>query len=330
MDASMNTDPEGTGPAPPAAVPVQVTSDLAATLRAYADLTRIHFFFAWPLLFCSGLMLAAATYGTFSWWLLAKGALIGFLGFEAGFVLNDYIDRDLDRRDIEHSRLTKYWRIFGSRPIPAGSVSPQAALRLFALLFALTLLLIATLPYPNCLFVFAIMVFSYAVEVFYQIKKRNQSFPVAQLVGRTDFALFPVAGYLCAGYPDTTALAYFVFFYPFAMAHLGVNDLIDIANDRVRQLRTIPVLYGISGTVFWIGCFSIFHAITAAVFFPHLGIIAGTGIITGLILLLVANILILRGSDPDSAMKALPLFHVTMVVYAGAILLDAATRLGLV
>jgi 4-hydroxybenzoate polyprenyltransferase len=179
-------------------------------------------------------------------------------------------------------------------------------------------------------FVFAIMVFSYAVEVFYQIKKRNQSFPVAQLVGRTDFALFPVAGYLCAGYPDTTALAYFVFFYPFAMAHLGVNDLIDIANDRVRQLRTIPVLYGISGTVFWIGCFSIFHAITAAVFFPHMGMIAGTGIIIGLILLLVANILILRGSDPDSAMKALPLFHVTMVVYAGAILLDAATRLGLV
>jgi hypothetical protein len=52
------------------------------------------------------------------------------------------------------------------------------------------------------------------------------------------------------------------------------------------------------------------------------------GIIFGLILLLVANILILRGSDPDSAMKALPLFHVTMVVYAGAILLDAVIRLG--
>jgi 4-hydroxybenzoate polyprenyltransferase len=119
-----------------------------------------------------------------------------------------------------------------------------------------------------------------------------------------------------------------VFFYPFAMAHLGVNDLIDIANDRVRQLRTIPVLYGINGTVFWIGGFSIFHAITAAVFFQYTGMIAGMGMITGLILLLVANILILRGRDPDSAMKTLPLFHVTMVVYAGAILLDAARRLG--
>jgi 4-hydroxybenzoate polyprenyltransferase len=339
MDKSSDTNPTGTGMAGGAVAPGEETprslktavpapSGIVPVLQAYADLTRIHFFFAWPLLFCSGLMLAAATYGTFSWWLLAKGALIGFLGFEAGFVLNDYIDRDIDRRDIEHLRLTKYWRLFGRRPIPAGSVSPQAAFRLFALLFALTLLLIATLPYPNCVFVFAIMVFSYAVEVFYQIKKRNQSFPVAQLVGRTDFALFPVAGYLCAGYPDTTALAYFVFFYPFAMAHLGVNDLIDIANDRVRQLRTIPVLYGINGTVFWIGGFSIFHAITAAVFFQYTGMIAGMGMITGLILLLVANILILRGRDPDSAMKTLPLFHVTMVVYAGAILLDAARRLG--
>jgi 4-hydroxybenzoate polyprenyltransferase len=317
----------GTGDAIGARQPVP---GMGSHLRAYADLLRIHFFFAWPLLFCSGLVLGAAAYGTFSWGLLAKGALIGFLGFEAGLVLNDYIDREYDRRDIEHYRLTKYWRLFGRRPIPAGSVTPQAAFRLFALLLATTLFLIATLPYPNCLFVFVIMVFSYAAEAFYQVKKRNQSFPVAQLVGRIDFALFPVAGYLCAGYPDTAALAYFLFFYPFAMAHLGVNDLIDIANDRVRELRTIPVLYGINGTVYWIGGFTIIHVITAAVFFPYVGTIARMGIIVGLILLGLANILIVRGRDPDSAMKALPIFHVTMVVYAGAILLDAVIRLGLV
>jgi len=297
-------------------------------LKAYADLTRIHFFFAWPLLFCSGLMLAAAAYGTFSWWLLVRGALIGFLGFEAGLVLNDYIDRDYDRRDIENYRLTKYWRLFGNRPIPAGFVTPQAAFRLFALLFALTLFLTATLPYPNCLFVFAIMVFSYAAEAFYQIKKRHQSFPVAQLVGRTDFALFPVAGYLCAGYPDATALAYFVFFYPFAMAHLGANDLIDIANDRARELRTIPMLYGINGTVYWIAGFTFLHAITAALMFSPIGTIARGGILIGLFLLGAANVVILQNRDPDSAMKVLPVFHIAMVIYAGALILDSALRVG--
>jgi 4-hydroxybenzoate polyprenyltransferase len=114
------------------------------------------------------------------------------------------------------------------------------------------------------------------------------------------------------------------------MAHLGVNDLVDIANDRVRELRTIPVLYGINGTVYWIGGFSLLSIITALVFFPYVGTVARMGIIAGLILLCLANILIVRGRDPDSAMKALPLFHAAMVVYAGAILLDALIRLGLV
>ena len=37
------------------------------SLKAFVDLTRIQFFFAWPLLFASGYLLAAATYGGFSW-----------------------------------------------------------------------------------------------------------------------------------------------------------------------------------------------------------------------------------------------------------------------
>lgn len=44
----------------------------------------------------------------------------------------------------------------------------------------------------------------------------------------------PVA-VISAGNPDVNAVLYFVFFYPFAMAHLGANDLIDVANDRVRM-----------------------------------------------------------------------------------------------
>ena len=66
-----------------------------ATLRAYIDLMRLQFSFAWPLLFSSGYLLATMTYGGFEWFVLAKVALIGFFGFEAGLVLNDYIDRDI-------------------------------------------------------------------------------------------------------------------------------------------------------------------------------------------------------------------------------------------
>ncbi len=99
-------------------------------LAALADLTRAHFFFVWPLIFCSGLALAFQNYGGFSWGLVGRAALIGLLGFEAGLVLNDYVDREYDRRDV-NGLLTRYWRPFGARPIPAGRISPRAAFAVF-------------------------------------------------------------------------------------------------------------------------------------------------------------------------------------------------------
>ncbi len=85
------------------------------------------------------------------------------------------------------------------------------------------------------------MIYCYTIEVFYQIEKRQtQQFPFAQIIGRTDFALFPVAGYLCLGNPDLNAFLYFAFFYPFAMAHLGANDLIDVVNDRAQGDEHYP------------------------------------------------------------------------------------------
>jgi 4-hydroxybenzoate polyprenyltransferase len=294
------------------------------TIRAYIDLTRLQFFFAWPLLFCSGYLLATTVYGNFSWFDLARVSLIGFFGFEAGLVLNDYIDRDYDKKDIESDKLTKYWRVFRTRPIPAGLISPNHALGLFIGLAAIATGLIVTLPYPHSLIVLLIMVYSYTIEMFYQIEKRQpQQFPFAQIIGRTDFALFPVAGYLCLGNPDLNAFLYFVFFYPFALAHLGVNDLIDVANDRARGLSTIPILFDIPRTTYWIAGFTVIHAMMAFLFMTRLGWIGRAGLITGLILLMVANGVILKYRTPEAGLKVLPLFHVTMLLYAGSISLDS-------
>ncbi len=295
-----------------------------STLRAYIDLTRLQFSFAWPLLFCSGYMLATTVYGGFSWFDILRVALIGFFGFEAGLVLNDYVDRDYDRKDVETDRLTRYWRIFGTRPIPAGLIAPSRALGLFFAFALIAAALILTLPYPHSLFVFLIMIYSYTIEMFYQIEKRQpQQFPFAQIIGRTDFALFPVAGYLCLGNPDLNAFLYFVFFYPFAMAHLGANDLIDVANDRARGMSTIPVLYDMNRTTYWIAGFTIIHAMMAVLFMSRLGWIGRGGLSIGLVLLLVANVEILRKRTPDAGLRVLMLFHIAMLVYAGSIILDS-------
>ena len=137
---------------------------------------------------------------------------------------------------------------------------------------------------------FLIMAYCYTIEVFYQIEKRQtQQFPFAQLIGRTDFALFPVAGYLCLGNPDVNAVLFFVFFYPFAMAHLGANDLIDVANDRVRGMSTIPILYDIPRTAIWIFGSTVIHAMMAFLFMTRLGLPARFGILAVLCSLLVAE-----------------------------------------
>jgi 4-hydroxybenzoate polyprenyltransferase len=294
------------------------------TIRAYIDLTRLQFFFAWPLLFCSGYLLATSVYGNFAWFDLGRVCLIGFFGFEAGLILNDYIDREYDKKDIESDKLTKYWRIYRTRPIAAGLISPNRALGLFLGFAAITTALVATLPYPHSLIVLLIMVYCYTIEIFYQIEKRQpQQFPFAQLIGRTDFALFPVAGYLCLGNPDLNAFLYFVFFYPFALAHLGVNDLVDVTNDRARGMSTIPILYDVPRTTCWIAGFTIIHAMMAILFMTRLGWIGRAGLVTGLILLMAANGVIIKNRTPEAGLKVLPLFHVTMILYAGAIALDS-------
>ena len=292
---------------------------MIARIRAFIDLTRLQFSFAWPILFASGYLLAISVYGGFQWLDLVKVLLIGFFGFEAGLVLNDYVDRDFDRKDVESGKLTKYWRLFGTRPLPAGLIQPSFALGIIILFAAIAAALILTFPAPHSVYVLILMLYCYTIEIFYQEEKRAQGFPFAQIIGRTDFALFPIAGYLLAGKPDVYAILWFIFFYPFALAHLGANDLIDIKNDRAREMKTIPVLYGFDKTAYWIAGFSVVHAIAAVIFMSRLGSFAQMGIVAGLVLILYANISILKDRTSDTTLKVLPCFHVAMVIYAVSI-----------
>ncbi len=295
---------------------------MKAKIKAYMDLMRLHFFFVWPILFCAGLFLAFQYHNTFSLLLVGKVALIGFLGFEAGLVLNDVVDGDIDKRDVEFDKMTRYWRVFGKRPISQGLITRQNAVLLFGVLVAVTSILIFTLPFPQAFYVFGIMVVCYCLEVFYQFKKRNQNFPFAQLIGRIDFTLFPLAGYLCLGTPNVNILLFGFFFYPLALAHLGVNDISDVANDQVKEMKTIPLLYGLKGTAYWIFLFSIIHLLTTILFLTVLGTLAIVGFAVGFTLIGVGNIVILKGKNADSGMKALPMFHVAMLIYAITIILE--------
>jgi len=173
-------------------------------------------------------MLAFKNYDYFSWSLLIIAVFIGLFGFEAGLVLNDIIDHNIDKLDTKDDRLTKYWRPFKARPISSGRISLRESIGLFVVLVLVSIVLIAFIPFPNYIYIYIIMVYIYLMEIFYQLKKRNQRFPITQLLGRTDLLLFPIAGYLCYGQLDITVFLYIIFLYPWALAHLGINDLIDL------------------------------------------------------------------------------------------------------
>lgn len=298
-----------------------VSKKMKKTLEAFIDLTRAHFLPAWPIIFCSGLVLAFGNYGGFSWPLLIKAAFIGLFGFEAGLVLNDYVDRNRDRLDVEDT-LTKYWRPFKERPIPSGRISSKNAFLVFIVLAVISTALIITLPYPNSLYVFVIMLYSYSIEAFYQVKKRDQQYPIAQLLGRTDLTLFPAAGYLCYGQPDLTVLLYIVFFYPWTMVHLGLNDFIDFKNDIARDMKSITVIYGPKWTIFWISGFTLLHFLSGAFFLKQLGMIAHYGFFIAFSIIAVSNIYLWKEKSTEAGMRILPLLHLTLIIYAASIILD--------
>jgi 4-hydroxybenzoate polyprenyltransferase len=292
--------------------------------KGYLDLLRLHFFFVWPTLFCAGLFLGFFFYGNFSLFTVLQAVLIGFLGFEAGLVLNDIVDANIDKKELpSDNKLTKYWRPFGNRPVSQALISRKQAVAVFIVLVALTTTVIFTLPYPHSLYVFAIMASCYCLEAFYQLKKRNESFPIAQIIGRMDFALFLVAGYLVVGQPDLTALVLFLFFYPLALAHLGVNDLVDVSNDIAKGMNTIPTLYSIQFTAYWILLSSVAHFVMAFLFLIMIGtILPIVGFAVSLTILAIANFKIMQNKTPETAIKALPLFHVAMLIYAITLILN--------
>ena len=296
-------------------------------LKSYIDLTRAHFAPVWPMLFVSGLMLAFRNLGFFSWELLLLAIFIGLFGFEAGMVLNDIVDHNIDKKDTEDT-LTNYWRPFKERPIASGKVSLREAILVFFVLVAITVILILFVPFPNLIYIYIIMGYAYSMEVFYQMVKRKQKFPIAQILGRTDLLLFPIAGYLLIGQFNLTIVFYLLFMYPWALAHLGANDIVDIENDKAKGLKTIAGLYGVKGNKIWVHSFSAAHIITSVIFVLFdLGIVAIYGFAVSWILIIVANIIIARGKEAKTWLKSLPMFHGSLLIYILSIIIYSALQI---
>jgi 4-hydroxybenzoate polyprenyltransferase len=291
-------------------------------LKAYLDLARLHFVPIWPLIFITGLFMAFENYGSFSLHITIKAILISTLGFEAAFILNDIVDIEHDKHDVDWE-ITKYWRPFGTRPLASEEISRRIALIIFSGLLALVAALIYTFPAPNRYYIYAIMAYTFSMEYLYQMLKRRQSLPLAQILGRTDFMFFAVGGYLCYGRPDTTAFLYAIFFYTLAEVHLGINDLSDHYNDIERGLKTVTTMYGRDGNMRWISAFTALHLTLGLPHVVNRGGVTYLGYACAIIMLLYINNRLWKNTTPREAHRVIPLFHATLLIYMLAMISDA-------
>jgi len=296
------------------------------TVRAAADLLRLRVVFAGPLLFCACYLLATTAYGGFSPAGLLLVALTGLSAFAAGLALNDYVDREQDAARPVPGPRDRFWRLFSTRPIPAGLIPPRSAAGIAAALALFSLGLALLLPWPQKVYVLLLLLLWYSLGIFLVEERWEQAHPFAQAIGRADIALFGVAGYLAAGRPDAVAVLLFLFLYSFALAFQGAHELADLGGDRARGIRSIPVLFGEEGAALWVAGFVAIHGIAALLFVPRLGGIARAGILLGYALLLWAcrGILRYRGTagEEEAALRALPYFAASLVLYGVSIALS--------
>jgi len=157
---------------------------------------------------------------------LILAAASAFLITGAGNAINDYFDREIDRRNAPH------------RPIPAGMISPEDALAVSVALFIFGVVL-AFFVNIGCLLLAALnslILYAYAKHLKGSILFGNLG--VSYLTGSTF-----VYGGLAAG---NALVTFFLFLLAF-FANLGreiIGDVEDILGDKKAGIRTMAMTLG--------------------------------------------------------------------------------------
>lgn len=167
------------------------------------------------------------------------------LGIGGGMALNDWVDRRFDEMRIrknrhydENSRLTK------RRPLVEGMVSSgEAALLTLSCLLSV-ILIASTAPFPRNLYVIIFITYFIFAELLYQ--KLRHITPFSLPIEASIFGLWPLVGYLAVSdeFPTLLLINMFVIAFFWEVCHNQNADIIDLENDVVVGLKTLPIIYG--------------------------------------------------------------------------------------
>jgi len=165
------------------------------------------------------------------------GFIVAFLTNAGGNILNDYLDREVDK--INHPE----------RPIPSGRISPKSALYFGISIFILSLIL----SFFINLYAFIINIAGILLLIFYEIKFKNLGFSGNFLISFILLLLFLFSGSIFLKFDLPFILGLMAFFS--TLGREITKDVEDMAGDFNRI--TIPKRIGVSRSLLLSGIFYI-------------------------------------------------------------------------
>jgi 4-hydroxybenzoate polyprenyltransferase/geranylgeranylglycerol-phosphate geranylgeranyltransferase len=221
------------------------------------------------------------------------------MGYMAGQIMNDYIDRHVDEYNAPH------------RPIPSKRISPKEALTCAALIYGIFTIASFTINF----FAGAITIIALILAASYSILKKygviaNMIFPVIISL------IAPYASLVTTGTipPAVVLIAVTIFFYDFGMNIIGTFK--DIEGDKAAGVCTLPVRIGPFMAAVIVAIASVISMMIA--FMPYyLGYLkADYFILLGIALIftLKSRISLLKNPTPSTGYKALKDSRIGLIV----------------
>jgi geranylgeranylglycerol-phosphate geranylgeranyltransferase len=179
------------------------------------------------------------------------GFTSSFLLTASSFVLNDYLDVEVDRVNCP------------DRPIPAGLVSERSAL-LYGIILAVTGSVLPMLlgPYP-----FVIALLTFLLSVWYSLSGKQTGLLGNMTVAFCVAQPFPYGAIISTGSLNITVVMIFLLTFLSNAGREVANGIADAEGDATKNVRSVAIIYGPKAAALLASVFFILTAITGPIIF---------------------------------------------------------------
>ncbi len=232
------------------------------------------------------------------------GFLSSFLLTASSFVLNDYVDVEVDRVNCP------------DRPIPAGLVSERSAL-LYGTILAVTGSVLAMLlgPYP-----LLIALLTFLISVWYSLSGKQTGLLGNMTVAFCVAQPFPYGAIVSTGSLNMAIVMVFLLTFLSNAGREVANGIADAEGDATRNVRSVAIMYGPKAAALLASAFFLLTAIAGPIISwcssGSFGDLKHTilPVVVAEIGFVYSSLYLIRNPDRDAALKVAKQTNIWMIV----------------